>query len=123
MATQSAAALREKKCEPCEGGVSPLSASEAKELLQNLDGWELTDGDKKIRRKWETADFVAGIEFLSKVADLAEEEGHHPDVHLTGYRNVTIELTTHAIGGLSENDFIVAAKIDELPVKLNADNK
>ena len=64
------------------------------------------------------ANFMSGIEFFRQVADLAEAEGHHPDLHLEGYRNVWIELSTHAIGGLSENDFILAAKIDQIPVKL-----
>ena len=68
--------------------------------------------------QWRVQNFVAAMEFLNLVGDLAEREGHHPDLHLTGYRNVTIELTTHAIAGLSENDFILAAKIDELPVRL-----
>jgi 4a-hydroxytetrahydrobiopterin dehydratase len=61
--------------------------------------------------------FKAAVEFLNGVAELAERENHHPDLHLVGYRNLSIELTTHAIGGLSENDFILAAKIDELPVE------
>ncbi len=61
---------------------------------------------------------MAGIDFFSRVADVAENDGHHPDLHLEGYRNVWIELYTHAIGGLSENDFILAAKIDDLPIRL-----
>ena len=61
---------------------------------------------------------MAGIEFFNRVAEVAEDEGHHPDLHLEGYRNVWIELYTHAIGGLSENDFILAAKIDQLPITL-----
>jgi 4a-hydroxytetrahydrobiopterin dehydratase len=61
---------------------------------------------------------MAGVEFFNKVAALAEEEGHHPDLHLEGYRQVAVELWTHAIGGLSENDFIVAAKINQIPVQL-----
>ncbi|MFG0336214.1 MAG: 4a-hydroxytetrahydrobiopterin dehydratase, partial [Maioricimonas sp. JB049] len=65
-----------------------------------------------------TRDFKAAVEFANRVADVAEQEQHHPDLHLTDYRNVTIELTTHAINGLSENDFIVAAKVDDLPVTL-----
>jgi 4a-hydroxytetrahydrobiopterin dehydratase len=121
MTTQSIADLREKTCRPCEGGVPPASETEIERLLQDLDGWEATAGGKCIRRTWRVKNFMAGMEFLSHVADLAEREGHHPDVHLTGYRNVTIELTTHAIGGLSENDFILAAKIDELPVSLKQD--
>jgi len=119
MTTESAdCLLSAKSCRPCEGGVAPLPETKAAQLLQQVDGWELAEGGRKIRRRWNVRNFVAGIEFLNDVADLAEQEGHHPDVHLTGYRDVTIELTTHAIGGLSENDFILAAKIDELPVSL-----
>jgi len=87
-------------------------------MLRDLDEWELSEGGKQILRRWTVKDFVAGIDFLRRVADVAEAEGHHPDVHLTGYRNVTIELTTHAIDGLSENDFILAAKIDDLEIDL-----
>ena len=64
--------------------------------------------------------FKAGIDFLRRVADLAEDEGHHPEIHLTGFRHVWIEIWTHAVGGLTENDFILAAKIDLLPIELNA---
>jgi 4a-hydroxytetrahydrobiopterin dehydratase len=63
---------------------------------------------------------MAGMHFFNKVAEIAEEDGHHPDLHIEGYRNVSIELWTHAIGGLSENDFILAAKIDEVPVDLKS---
>jgi 4a-hydroxytetrahydrobiopterin dehydratase len=72
---------------------------------------------RRIRREWVAEDFVTAIDFFTRVAELAEEEGHHSDLHLVGYRNVAIELWTHAIGGLSENDFIVAAKIGDLPPK------
>jgi 4a-hydroxytetrahydrobiopterin dehydratase len=119
MAGTTTTALQDRTCKPCEGGVAPLSKSEAEQLLQDLNGWELTDGDQSIRRRWKVKDFVAGIEFLRRVADIVEAEDHHPDLHLTGYRNVAIELTTHAIGGLSENDFILAAKIDQLEVPLH----
>ncbi|HUQ71150.1 MAG TPA: 4a-hydroxytetrahydrobiopterin dehydratase, partial [Planctomycetaceae bacterium] len=68
--------------------------------------------------EWVVKNFLAGMAFFEKVAEVAEAEGHHPDLHLVGYRNVAIEIWTHAIGGLSENDFILAAKIDELPIKL-----
>lgn len=118
MTTETAAALCEKTCQPCEGGVPPLSPDESKRLVDNVNDWKLVDEGKKIRRQWTVKNFVAGIDFLNRVAEIAEQEGHHPDVHLTGYREVTVELTTHAIGGLSENDFILAAKIDELPVSL-----
>jgi 4a-hydroxytetrahydrobiopterin dehydratase len=83
--------------------------------LNDLPGWKLTDDGIRIRREWAFKNFVKGIDFINRVAELAEEEGHHPDLHLVGYRNVAIELWTHAIGGLSENDFITAAKIDDLP--------
>ena len=63
-------------------------------------------------------DFVTALDFFERIAKIAEDEDHHPDLHLTGYRNIAIELSTHAIGGLSENDFILAAKIDQLPVEL-----
>jgi 4a-hydroxytetrahydrobiopterin dehydratase len=89
---------------------------EAERLLKDLPGWELTDDGIRIRREWVVKNFVTGVEFFNRVAQLAEDEGHHPDLHLWGYRNVAIELWTHAIGGLSENDFITAAKIDEIPL-------
>lgn len=111
--------LTQKKCVPCEGGVPRLSRDEATALLRDLPGWGLV-GDQKIRKEWTVKHFQAGMDFFNRVAALAEDEGHHPDLHLTGYRNVAIELWTHAIGGLSENDFILAAKIDRLPVKLKA---
>lgn len=109
--------LTAKKCEPCEGGVKPLSLKQAKELSSKLDGWKLL-GSKALRRELVMLDFPAAIEFIHDVAQTAESEGHHPDLHLTDYRNLAIELSTHAIGGLSMNDFILAAKIDALPRKL-----
>jgi 4a-hydroxytetrahydrobiopterin dehydratase len=118
MATPSANELREKRCRPCEGGVAPLNPHEAKRLVEAVSGWKLGDASKSIWREWKTADFSSAMEFLNQVARLAEDEDHHPDLHLTGYRNVTIELSTHAIEGLSENDFILAAKVNELPVQL-----
>ena len=118
MAAQTAEQLVQKKCVPCEGGVPKLSAAGAKAQLKRLTGWRLTHDGERIRKDWVVKNFMAGIDFFHKVADLAEDEGHHPDLHLEGYRNVAIEIWTHAIGGLSENDFILAAKIDRLPVKL-----
>ena len=70
----------------------------------------------RITRSWTVKNFMAGLAFFDRVAQLAEDEGHHPDLHLVGYRNVTIDIWTHAIGGLSLNDFILAAKIDRLPI-------
>jgi 4a-hydroxytetrahydrobiopterin dehydratase len=118
MATQSVAELTRKKCKPCEGGVEPVLPEEAAEQVAKLEGWKLSADGKLIRKQWVLKDFSAGIDFFQRVADVANAEDHHPDLHLTGYRNVAIELSTHAIKGLSENDFILAAKIDELPVEL-----
>ncbi|MCI0699880.1 MAG: 4a-hydroxytetrahydrobiopterin dehydratase [Planctomycetia bacterium] len=110
----SAAELTAKKCTPCEGGTPAMSKAEVTEHLAALPEWKLSDDGKMIRRKYKFKDFVSALAFLQKVGELAEAEGHHPDLHLTGYKNATVELTTHAIGGLSANDFIVAAKIDKL---------
>jgi 4a-hydroxytetrahydrobiopterin dehydratase len=118
MSTQSPEQLRAKKCEPCEGGVRPYELAEAQEQLKRLSGWRLTQNNQRIRKDWIVKNFMAGLKFFNQVADLAEQEGHHPDLHIEGFRNVSIELWTHAIGGLSENDFILAAKIDEVPIEL-----
>jgi 4a-hydroxytetrahydrobiopterin dehydratase len=95
-----------------------MSAQQAEQQVSQLEGWAVTHTGQRIRRAWTVRNFMAGIEFFNKVAALAEEEGHHPDLHLEGYRQVAIELWTHAIGGLSENDFILAAKINEIPIQL-----
>ena len=110
--------LRSKRCVPCEGGVPKLTPAEATEQIKQLTGWELTHNYERIRKTWVVKDFMAAMNFSNHVACVAECEGHHPDVHIERYRNVTIEIYTHGIGGLSENDFILAAKIDSLPVKL-----
>ena len=103
---------------PCESGVQPLGAAQVKEFLKAVPKWRVTDDGKRIRREWRAKDFKTALEFFGRVGGIAEAEDHHPDLHLVGYRNVAIDLSTHAIGGLSENDFILAAKIDELPVAL-----
>jgi 4a-hydroxytetrahydrobiopterin dehydratase len=118
MSTATANELSRKHCLPCEGGVPPVSREQTAEYLRGLPGWKLTEDGKRIRREWRVKDFVAGLEFFKRIGQLAEAEGHHPDLHLVGYRDVTVELWTHAINGLSENDFILAARIDELPVEL-----
>ena len=105
--------LAQRKCKPCEGGAEPLPASAAQTLLLDLKGWELVDG-KAIRKAIKCKDFLDAVGLIQKIAPIAEAEDHHPDLHLTGYRKLTIELSTHAIGGLSENDFILAAKIDQI---------
>ena len=116
----SAESLTRKKCAPCEGGVPVLTETEVKALLEQVPGWQVVQDGRRIRREWVVKNFMAAIRFFNDVASLAEEEGHHPDLHVVGYRNVAIEIWTHAIGGLSENDFILAAKIDRLPIALKA---
>jgi 4a-hydroxytetrahydrobiopterin dehydratase len=115
---QTVEQLTTKKCVPCEGGVPRYTHADACEQIARLDGWELSDGGDRIEKRWTVKNFKAAMAFFNEVAELAEEEGHHPDLHLEGFRNVTIVLWTHAIGGLSENDFILAAKIDQLPIEL-----
>ncbi|HVW35901.1 MAG TPA: 4a-hydroxytetrahydrobiopterin dehydratase [Pirellulales bacterium] len=120
MQTLTAQQLTQKKCLPCEGGVPAYSLEESQRQLAKLDGWRLTEDGKRIRKDWTVKNFMAGIDFFNRVAQVAEEDNHHPDLHLESYRKLSIELWTHAIGGLSENDFILAAKIDELPIQLKA---
>ena len=105
--------LTNKKCKPCEGGVPPLSADEAKKLHSALKGWGLSP--KKIEKSYEFKNFVEALAFVNRVGAVAESEGHHPDIFLHSWKWVRIDLWTHAVDGLTENDFIVAAKIDELP--------
>lgn len=113
----TSAELARKSCVPCEGGVPKLTPEEARGYLASTPDWALVADSTRIRREWTVKNFVGGMDFLNRVTAIAEKEGHHPDFHLTGYRHVAIEIYTHAIGGLSENDFILAAKIDELPIE------
>jgi 4a-hydroxytetrahydrobiopterin dehydratase len=110
--------LRHKHCVACESGVAPLTGEQLQEFLKAVPRWRLTEDGRRLRREWRVRDFQTALDFFQRVGQIAEAEDHHPDLHLAGYRNVTIELSTHAIGGLSENDFILAARIDELPVEL-----
>ena len=119
MTLQAAEQLAERHCTACEGGVEKYTPAQAEGQLAALSGWHLAADGLRIRKDWQVKNFLAGIEFFTKVAELAEAEGHHPDLHLEGYRHVWIELWTHAIGGLSENDFILAAKIDQLADSLH----
>lgn len=112
--------LAGKKCVPCEGGVPALSRAEAEEALKALPGWELSADAKLIRKGWLMKDFVAAVDLIAKIKEIAEADGHHPDLHLTRYRSLAVELYTHAIGGLSDNDLILAAKIETLPKRLKA---
>lgn len=106
--------LTEKKCKPCEGGMPPLTEEEVKQYRKEVNTkWEVVEGGKKIRREFVFKDFMEAMKFVNKVAVVAEADDHHPDIHIH-YRRVILELWTHAIGGLSENDFIIAAKIDAI---------
>jgi 4a-hydroxytetrahydrobiopterin dehydratase len=104
--------LTEKTCVPCRGGLSPLGEGEARELLAQTPGWELQDG-KQIERTYRFKNFREALGFVDRVGALAEEEGHHPDITF-GWGYATISLHTHKIKGLHENDFIMAAKINQL---------
>ena len=110
--------LVQKRCVPCEGGVPKLTPEEAEAHRAGVPDWRIVAGGDRIRREWTVKHFRAGMAFFNAIAEVAEAEQHHPDLHLVGYRTVAVEIWTHAIGGLSENDFVLAAKIDRLPVKL-----
>jgi 4a-hydroxytetrahydrobiopterin dehydratase len=103
--------LASKRCRPCEGGVPRLTGPEVERLRVEVPAW--TVAEERLRRRLVFPTFVEAIDFVNRVATLAEEEGHHPDFAIH-YRQVDLEIWTHAIGGLSENDFILAAKIDGL---------
>lgn len=106
--------LAAKKCEPCEGGTPPLGEEEVRRLLGQLDGWRLaTGGTPEIEKEYRFPDFREALAFVNRLGEVAEEEGHHPDVYLT-WGKVRVALSTHSIGGLSENDFILAAKADRV---------
>ena len=105
--------LPKETCAPCNPNQPPLNQNEINDLLQQVPGWELVKDKPKISRKFKFKDFKESIEFINKVADLAEEAGHHPDIHCF-WNKVRLDLTTHAIGNLTRNDFIVAAKLNEI---------
>lgn len=105
--------LSKQKCEPCEGGVEPLTRAQFENYLDQVQDWDVID-DKRIEKLFQFKNFKEALVFVNNVGDLAESEGHHPDINLHGWNKVLITLWTHAIGGLSLNDFIVARKIDEI---------
>lgn len=105
--------LSSKKCKPCEGGVCPLPLRDASELLAQTPQWQLDDDGKEIRREFRFGNFHQTMAFVNALAWVAHAEDHHPDLEV-GYGRVLVRYSTHAIGGLSENDFICAAKIDRL---------
>jgi 4a-hydroxytetrahydrobiopterin dehydratase len=106
--------LLARHCVPCEGGTPPMGREQAEALLAQVPGWQLVEGEPlKITRSIKLKDFAQAMAFVNSVAQLAAAEGHHPDFCVS-WNRVRLELFTHAIGGLSENDFIMAAKINEL---------
>ncbi len=105
--------LSSKKCIPCEVGGKALTSEEATPYLKDLSKWEADSNNKKITRTVKFKDFKEALTFVNKVGALAESEGHHPDI-VIHYNKVTLELSTHAVGGLTENDFILATKIDQI---------
>jgi len=105
--------LTEKHCEPCEGGVDPIERDEAEQLLNDVPGWTLSDDGKMISRRYEFKGFFRTMSFINAMAWIVNQENHHPDFS-AGYNFCEVGFTTHAIDGLSENDFICAAKINAL---------
>jgi 4a-hydroxytetrahydrobiopterin dehydratase len=103
--------LSKKSCVPCMGGVPPLTAARVAELLKLLDGWTVENGHH-LSKTFAFPDFVLALEFVNKVGAIAEQEGHHPDLYLT-WGKARVDIWTHKIDGLTESDFILAAKIDK----------
>ncbi|KAH7434199.1 hypothetical protein KP509_06G005300 [Ceratopteris richardii] len=109
--------LSSKKCVPCSANdLRPMNEDSAGMLLEQVPGWDLVkeNGQLLLRKSWKVKNFLKGIELFQKIADIAETEGHHPNLHLENWNQVRVEIWTHTIGGLTENDFILAAKINEL---------
>ena len=105
--------LKNKQCKPCEGGVCPLDTEHSVQHLDSIPGWQLGDEGKSIVRMLKFENFLETMSFINAMAFMAEQQGHHPDFS-AGYHYCEVRYTTHAIGGLSENDFICAAKINDL---------
>ena len=108
--------LSQKKCKPCEGGISALDTSEIHKYQKKIDGREVKSNEKKIyflEKEFKFKNFLNSQKFINEVSKISENEGHHPDI-LFGWGYAKIKITTHAIEGLSENDFILAAKIDQI---------
>ena len=104
-------ALADQKCMSCEGGTVPLNADDRAELARQVPGWHVYEDH--IERVFGFSNFVEAMQFANRITEIAEEENHHPDLHIS-WGKIRVELTTHAIGGLSTNDFVVAAKINRL---------
>ena len=108
--------LKNKKCVPCEGGIIPFDISEIHKYQRKVDGWDILKNDKNnffIEKNFKFNNFKESQDFVNSVGKISEDEGHHPDI-IFGWGYAKINITTHAIEGLSENDFILAAKIDQI---------
>ena len=108
--------LLNKKCVPCEGGLMPFDISEIHKYQKKVDGWNVKESKKKnyfLEKEFKFKNFIDSQNFINKVSEISEKENHHPDINF-GWGYATIIITTHAIEGLSENDFILAAKIDQI---------
>lgn len=105
--------LSAKTCTACQGGIPPLTEKEARNFLKKTPGWELDSSGSKIKRSFKFKNFMKSLEFVNKVGNIAEKEGHHPDINF-GWGYCDIVIFTHKIKGLHENDFILAAKINEI---------
>lgn len=105
--------LAQKKCVACEGGMPPMARAEVDVLHKQIQGWTVSGDTRWLSKEFKFKDFKEAFDFAGKIADIAESEGHHPDLQIS-WGKVVVELTTHAIKGLSENDFILAAKIDKI---------
>ena len=107
--------LNQQKCVPCEGGVDPMTRKEFAVYLEMIDSnWKVIEKDTVLQREFEFKDFAANLKFVNRVGAIAEKEGHHPDMNIHGWNKLTITLSTHAIKGLSINDFVLASKVDQL---------
>ncbi len=106
--------LSRKECVPCKGGVPPLKGEELEQLKEQVKGWDVIE-EHHISKTYKFPNFVKALAFVNKVGNIAEEQGHHPDIFLT-WGKASIKTWTHKIDGLTESDFILAAKIDEIPV-------
>ena len=104
--------LAERECVPCRGGVPPMKGEEIEELLPELEGWQVVD-EHHLQKLYRFKDFRESLEFVNRVGKLAEQQGHHPDICF-GWGKAEVTIWTHKIDGLSESDFVLAAKIDKL---------
>ena len=105
--------LASKTCVPCRGGVPPLSMDVASRLMEQLDGWSFEQGH--LAKSYSFSDFAGALEFVNRIGAISEQQSHHPDIYMT-WGKVSVEIWTHKIDGLTESDFILAAKFDEVPV-------